>query len=355
MKPNKYFFLVLLALNVLVQVFYWGYFREQVQILYHAQQAEGFWAEVVAILYPRFFVEKHRFDLPFFLLKTEQILWRLLILSIFLGIFWRFSSKHFFESSFWKVSLARSRVVFLQIVLTCGWVYESFTWYKSLVRLSHLKELYQPYWLLRFVPFPNEEDLFYWFSACYIALLLSFIPQISAYFWALAVALLICLQGFLYGFGKIDHTYTTWLYVSMLLPFLLQNKAQVEAWALRLMQCVVAMVYFQAGLEKLLISGIDWLSPETLRSHLLAHPTPLGLQVAESTVLCSLGGVFLMSFQLGFICILFFPSLKYVFLLAGVCFHIATFVLLGIGGIVSFWYLVYIIWLLGEKPEAGVS
>jgi len=350
MKLNRNVYWLLLT-NVVLQGFYWLYFREEIIRLYYSEQVEGFWVEVVKTFYPRFFVEKYRFDLDFFLKKAEQILWRLLLISIFLAFLSKFIKKNIFHH-FFSVTLERRKVVFLQILLTCGWVYESFTWYKSLLRLAYLKELYEPYLLLRFVPFPETESFFYWFVALYVCFLLSFVPRVAGIFWVFSVALIIILLGFLYGFGKLDHTYATWLYVSILLTFLLQNQKQVDAWALRLMQCVVASVYLQAGLEKLLISGWEWFSPETLRHHLLTHATAWGITIAKSDVLCVLGSVFILFFQLGFVSILFFPKLKYIFLPSGVMFHIATFILMNVGGLLSYWYLVYVIFLLGEKQKS---
>jgi hypothetical protein len=356
MKPShKYGIAILIVANCLVQVFYWVYFRHQIEALYNAENPSGFWAKIVEIFYPRFFVEKYRYNLPFFFQKTEQILWRGATISTLIIGYLVFYKKSIFESNFWKVEVSRKKVVFLQIILAVGWIYESFTWYRSLLKLSYLRELYEPYFLLRFIAFPNEEQVFYWFAALYLGFLLSFIPQIASYFWTLSVAVLIILLGFLYGFTKIDHTYATWLYVSMLLPFLLKNQKIVEAWALRLMQSVVAMVYLQAGLEKHLISGWAWFLPQTLQSHLQAHPTEWGLQIAASPILCVLGSFLMIAFQLGFVSILFFPRLKYLFLIGGILFHISTFMLMDIGGLISFWYLIYIIWLLGEQSETNSS
>ncbi|GAB4128510.1 MAG: hypothetical protein OHK0045_02780 [Raineya sp.] len=348
-SSHKYIIFSLLLANLLIQLFYWGYFRQEIHHIYTVERIEGFWASIIKIFYPRFFVEKHRFDLNFFLQKTEQILWRLALVSVSIAIILVFAKEKINYFFFNSKLIERKKIVFLQIVLTCGWVYESFTWYKSLMRLSQVKDLYEPYLLLRFIPFPEAEALFFWFAIFYLFLLLSFVPRIAPIFWSLSVVLIIILLGFLYGFSKIDHTYATWLYVSMLLPFLLRNETQVDAWALGLMQWLVALVYLQAGLEKILISGWDWFSPSTLRSHLLLHPTAWGLKIADEPFLCVLGSIFMIVLQVGFVSILFFPRLKYFFLPAGAFFHVATYLLMNIGGLISFWYLVYIIYLLGEK------
>ena len=350
MKPtHKHIILFLIAVNLFLQLFYWTYFRQQISTIYFNENTEGFWVKLIETFYPRFFTEKYRFDIHFFFKKTEQILWRFALISILFSGILAFFRKELTSFFLKKTVLERKKVVLLQTMLALGWLYESFTWYKSLVHLSQIKELYEPYLLLHLIPFPDTESLFFWFAIFYVFLLLSFVPRIASFFWSLSIILVVVLLGFLYGFSKIDHTYATWLYVSILLPFLLQNKSKVDAWALNLMQCVVAMVYLQTGLEKIFISGWDWFSPATLRSHLLLHPTTLGIQIANSPFLCILGSIFMISFQLGFASILFFPKLKYVFLISGVFFHISTFILMNIGGLVSFWYLVYVIYLLGEK------
>ncbi|MDX1904809.1 MAG: HTTM domain-containing protein, partial [Thermonemataceae bacterium] len=316
---------------------------------------EAWFKILIEQIYPRFLTEKHRFDLDFFITKAEQVLLRFTLLHFFSLLFLHYLFKKE-DLKFWNISISSSKVVFLQIWLSVVWAYESLTWYKSLLRLGKASAFYEPYFLLKIFDFPSETTLFWLFGALYLLLVLSFVPKISVWAWSTAVILLLILQGFLYGFGKIDHTYTTWAYVSTIFLFLLQEKNKSEtnetnAWALRLMQVVIAMVYLQTGIEKLLIGGLNWFEPATMQTHLLAHPTTIGLFLANSELICVLMSIFVMVLEIGFPLILFYPKLKIPILLMGLAFHTGTFVLLGVGGFPSLWWLIYIIWFLEFKTN----
>lgn len=364
MKTNRLFLYIVLIINLLFQIVYWTFLKDEIIVVYQNPENASKWlTNLIDTFYPRFFTEKHRFQLEFFLGKAEQILIRFSFLSILALAFyyrnivfrWRLFNTSFIQN-FWNISIQRNKVVFLQVFLAIVWIYESFTWYKSLKLLSRAVEFYEPHFLLKWIPFPTEESVFYWFIALYFAVLASFWRKWAAPFWVLALCIILILQGFLYGFGKIDHTYATWGYVSMLLPFLLieikKNTKEIQAWSLRLMQLVVACVYLQTGLEKLMIAGFTWFEPQTLQTHLLSHPTTWGLWISQSDALCVFLSVIVIFFELGFILIMVYPKSKYVFLPMGVLFHIGTFVLMNVGGFPSLWWLVYVIWFLGEEKQS---
>ncbi len=359
--PNVSLKWKLLAAIFLIEIWavaiFYGYFRKEIMALY--QGKESVWAGVVEILYPRFFTEKYRFSIDFFLQKGEQVLWRVVAISwIAVGIYFWGLKKDVFER-FWQINTSYHRVRFLQIFLLAGWLYESLTWYKSLLRLSQASVFYEPHLLFKYLPFPSQALIFWSFAVLYAFGLLSFLPKYGSIFWFLTSVQLVVFQAFLYGFGKLDHTYATWTYTSLLLGFLLYEaeKAKkgnwVNAWALKLMQVVVASVYLQVALEKLLTSGLRWFAPETMQMHLLSHPTALGLWVAQYPILCTSLSVIALVWQLSFVLILFFPPLKIPILLGGVLFHTFTFILMNVGGFPSYWFLVYVIWFLELKklPE----
>jgi hypothetical protein len=363
MKKSKRFLYIILFINVFVQAVYWLFLKEEILLVYkNPQLASSWFVNMIDTFYPRFFTEKHRFSIEFFLGKAEQILIRFAFLSILTLFFYYrevISRLVVLNKStihhFWNVTVHRNKVIFLQAFLAIVWIYESFTWYKSLKLLSRAVEFYEPHVLLKWIPFPSEEQLFYWFTGLYLAILTSFWKKWATQCWILAVCIILILQGFLYGFGKIDHTYATWGYVSMLIPFLLveikKETKEIQAWGLRLMQLVVACVYLQTGLEKLMIAGFTWFELQTLQTHLLSHPTALGLWVAQSDTLCVFLSIMTIVFEVGFISIMVSPKSKYIFLLMGVLFHTGTFVLMGVGGFPSLWWLVYVIWFLGEKEQ----
>ncbi|MDW8296708.1 MAG: hypothetical protein RMJ97_07460 [Raineya sp.] len=345
------------SIDVVLIGVYYGYLETEILNFYAGKESWLAW--ITELLYPRFSVEKYRFSADFFLQKTEQILYRVVIGSWIVALIYISSQKKKFFENFWQISTTYHRVRFLQLFLIAGWLYESFTWYQSLLRLSQASVFYEAHLLFRWLAFPSQEAIFYGFALLYALWLLSFLPKYGSIFWLLATLEIICLQAFLYGFGKLDHTYATWTYTSLLFTFLLReaekNKVApiIHAWALKLMQVVVACVYLQVALEKLLISGTDWFLPSTMQTHLITHPTALGLWIAQYPFLCSLLSTLAILWQLSFVCILFFPSLKIPILLTGVLFHTFTFILMNVGGFPSYWFLIYVIWFLEKKlPES---
>ena len=48
----------------------------------------------------------------------------------------------------------------------------------------------------------------------------------------------------------------------------------------------LSLVLFSAGLNKLRISGLDWITTDTFQNYLLVHETPIGLRVVQWPLLC---------------------------------------------------------------------
>lgn len=358
-QHNKHWqasFLILLIFNILIICSYYALFRKELVALYNNKPS--ILESITMWLYPRFFTEKHRLSVEFFLHKSEQVVWRWSIFSTLFLWFIKLLCNNKLEH-FWQIHTTFARVRFLQLFLIVGWLYESFTWYKSLLKLSHAKAFFEPHLLFRWVVFPSENAIFYGFALLYVCWLLSFWKKYGSFFWGIAIFLIILFQALLYGFGKIDHTYATWTYVSILFTFLLYEAERsstpnfVDAWSLKLMQVIIACVYLQVSLEKVFISGWKWFLPETMQSHLLTHPTALGLWIAQNSFLCSFLSISVLIWQLGFVAILFFPSLRIAILLTGVLFHTLTFVIMNVGGFSSFWFLVYIVWFLEKKEPSA--
>jgi hypothetical protein len=169
----------------------------------------------------------------------------------------------------------------------------------------------------------------------------------------IAALVFLLMQGWLFSFEKTDHTFSTLTYAALLMPFLLHEYTKAvrdgmmtqAGWPLQLIQVCIAMVYLMAGLEKLLIGGLDWISPDSFRSYLYLHQAPAGVWVARSDLLCTVLPLGAMLFQLGFICILFFPRLKLLIILSGIAFHTGTYVLLEVGWYINAWVFVYIFFL----------
>jgi hypothetical protein len=193
-----------------------------------------------------------------------------------------------------------------------------------------------------------------WLISC---IFLFFGKYNTIFFAILGGFLFVLMEGYLFSFHKIDHHTALLTYLLFLLPFLLysqkkaiqKNSLIVDAWALFLMRLSVVSAYFLAGLEKVLIGGFAWLSPEHIQIHLKSHESSLGLWLAKFDIFCTFLGLLGILFELLFILILFFPKLKYSILFFGIGFHLSNYFLLGVGALLHPWILCYVIWLNIEK------
>jgi hypothetical protein len=225
--------------------------------------------------------------------------------------------------------------------------------------LSKAKVFYRPILLLKFfnLPFPSETGiliLYILFITSCIACIFNFQ---SIVFSIIALIVFVLIQGYIFSFEKFDHGFATYTYSAMVMPFLLWQTSKAKSngqthfsdWAIPLIRLVICMCYLFSGLEKIFISGIDWIRPESFRAHLLIHETTLGLKIVSSNLLCSLFAIGTILFQLSFISILPYPKLKWVILPIGITFHISTYLLMNVGGYFNPWILVYFFFIDWEK------
>lgn len=341
---------------------YWLELRYWVQLAYH-QQAPDWFQSIIQWVYPRFGIEKQRFSLHFFLAKADQVIGRFALVSLgslfFLFLYRqknRFRQKinHYWNGHTLRKNAQRQLQVFAALMFLFTW-----DWYFYLQTLSHARAFYTPVLPFRILglPFPAEH----WLLVFYIVFLLANVALLFRYkvVWAsiVSVLLFVLLQGYMYCFHKLDHTYATLTHVALLVPLLAwyeqksrrQQQAQVPAWVWQLMQVTIVLTYFQAGLEKLLIGGVEWMYPQTFRTYLYLHPTALGNWISGSNFWCTILPLGAMLFQLGFVIIIFYPRLKLFFLPVGILFHLGTFLLFGIGWYYSPWMLTYLFFIEWKK------
>jgi len=340
-----------LATWLLLTALYAGWLRGLVVAAFD-DTAPGWFMAVVNGLYPRFAVEKHRFELSFFLRHADQIVIRFGLVNLALVAF--FIAKHKLPAfnrwwyRFWAVRESTTRIrVYTGAIYACV-LFFSYDWYWALARLYQARDFYRPLLLLRWlhVPFPPLVVIAVLCSVLVISSLLVIFRFQELLFTVLVAAVFTVLQAWIYSFEKLDHAFAPLTYVLWLMPWLLhQTQYGQPQWALSLIRVVIATVYLQAGLEKLLIGGSEWLAPETFRNYLYLHPTATGLWVARYEWLCVLLPLLGLLFQLGFISIIFYPKLRRVLLPAGILFHTGTYVLMDVGGLVNAWVWLYVLFL----------
>ena len=318
---------------------------------------------IIDFLYPRFWVEKYRFSPLFFEAKVQQLALRLCIVGFFLGafVFLRQSSANFREklTNFWSIKTNLLNVRILQVFLAIIIFYCSWDWLIILGNLYEWKSFYQPVFLLKILGLPFPE--FHWLGLGYFCLMLGLISLIFNYLSNISIwfilGIFVLFQGYIMSFHKIDHTYATVTDALLGMPFLIQEAKKAskrgeifcEAWALRLIQLMIAIAYFLAGLEKILIGGFEWFSPLTLQTYLQMHHTYGGLWLAQFPILCSLLAILAVGFELFFPLGIIFPKLLVFILLGGIAFHLSTYFLLNAGGLVSPWWLLYVFYVDWSK------
>jgi uncharacterized membrane protein YphA (DoxX/SURF4 family) len=310
------------------------------------------WMEsLLQTLYPRWTVERLRLKPAFFLRKADQLLVRSWLLSL-TGIgLWVFLKEPYLHkwAIWWNTPVARSKLSMLERVFFILLCLYSLDFWTYLPAPHPLSAFYRPVSFLSTLHLPLPSPLFSYgwcalLTGSCIGSVIGFRPVWCA---GLAACCFVCIQAWLYSFEKIDHTYVPLTYAALLMPLFAWQLRQgegplVSGWVLRLVRLSIAWVYFQSGLEKLLISGWEWFEPHTLIHHLQMHPTVLGYWVAQQEWLCGLLLWVVMAFEVGFPLILFFPGLRWVILGMGIGFHWGTLLLMDIGGWLSPWIASYL-------------
>jgi hypothetical protein len=311
---------------------------------------------LVEAFYPRFAVEKQRFDLLFFLNKADQVILRLNLVLLLSALVMSLRQQTFMRRlklRLFNVRKDKRSLQLLLLIFYTGYLSYVSVWYEDLALIARLVPFYKPisvYQLFN-IPLPSVEFLHTVFFIMMLSGVLV-ILHIRPFFASVVNALsFLFLQGYFYCFEKIDHRFATLTIAVMLMPFLVhillksRQYRTFNAWPLQLIRFGIAMTYLLAGLEKLFTSGFSWASAETFRTYVFLHQAPLGLQLAESDFLAHLLPFLGILFQIGFICILFFPTYRLWFILSGIAFHIGTVLLLNVGDFMNPWIFMYIFFI----------
>lgn len=332
---------------------------------YFNGSAPDWFNSMIELIYPRMNTERNRFPVSFFEEKALQVVVRIsFVLSGFAAFLFlkeKFISFRIFTRKFFNGYTECHQISILRILFYLTLLYFSLEFYNDLLVLSSIKVFFKPVFLLKVTGLGFPSELLG--LTLYVILLLSCILCIlniyPVFASITAVLTFIYFQAVFFSFEKIDHGYTTLNYAGLIMPFLLYLKKKnenhgsllVPDWPLQLIKLSLCLCYLLAGLEKLFISKGAWVSSVTFKSYLYLHQAPLGMQVLNYPILCTALPIAAMIFQLGFISILWNEKLKWVFLPAGILFHIGTVLLLGISSIINPWIFTYIFFIQWSKIE----
>lgn len=376
-QKNKFWLFIFLLL--LFQFLYWFWIRNYTLAYFDTNTPSNWFSEVAESLYPRLKTEKYRFDTSFFIKKSDQIAIRFLFVSFIFSLFlipkfYQKAKLFFIKNSVYSQKMTRNSQYFLIIYFLISNVLLSNEWLEILTEYHQIAILYEPISFYKFVSssFPSLSFLTNSF------LFLKIITGIGILFCVLhlffkkinvfKIILLFCvvissslfiyLQGFLYGFGKIEHTYATWNWVCILLPFWIYqtnfHKSKLNSTHLipqnYFLFLAVGLIYTISGLEKLFIGGLDWINGNALLSYLQNSPTDLGQNLSKFPLLITLLSILTITWETGFFLILHKNQyIRLTLIFIGVCFHIGTYFFLGVGHYFSPWIWVYVFLLFSKK------
>jgi len=315
------------------------------------------WFETaIKFLYPRFEIEKERFDVTFFLSRADQVLYRFTVVSIiFSTVFYLVKTSATFQiklNDFWNRETSKKNIAVLRVLFYLSLIYIFYDAYTDLILLYNAKAFYKPVLLLRLlhIGYPAHIQSLLIFIGYAGSCLLVVFNVLPVLFSVLSAAFLILVEGLFFSFEKIDHGFAPLTYAALIFPLLLYqvkktDDEKVNGWPLRLITVCIALVYLMSACEKLLLSGIKGISMESFRLFLHLHNTPLGLIMAKNNLLCTLLPGMALLFQATFVLILFFPRLKVFILSAGITFHVMVYLLFNIGALVHPWVLSYMFFI----------
>jgi hypothetical protein len=356
---NKKKSIILLAgLSIIclgLALFYFSHARGWVSMAYEGNAPV--WLEnLMQLVYPRFEVEKHRFELSFFINKADQLVFRLIFLAFITALYFILARSGHYQQrleSFWNRKEKRKKIRNLIIVFYLGVIYYCADWLIDLSQFWNIHAFYKPIPIYKAlgINFPSVSIIFGIYLTLILASLSIVVRVKPLLFSIIATFCFIYLQGLMYSFEKTDHRYATLTYAMILMPFLIYEEKNAgegtlqKGWPLQLIKVSIVLVYFFAGIEKLFTSGFSWVSVETFRTYIYLHQAPVGLLAAKNEWAALFLSTMALVFQLGSILVLFFPRLTTLFIIGGISFHAGTVLLFGIGDYFTPWLFVYIFFI----------
>ncbi len=386
---TKYIFWIIILLIILSQILYWFWIRNYTLDYFDINNNSKNWfSNLVESLYPRLKIEKYRFDASFFIKKSDQIAIRFLFVSsifslFFIPKFYQKAKSFFITHSVYSQRITRNTQLFFIIYFLISNVLLSIDWLEILAEYSQIAILYKPISFYKFLS-PFFPSLSFFKNSFIFLKIITGIGIISCLLslsfrdnfliklllfscLILSSVLFIYLQGFLYSFGKIEHTYATWNWVCILLPFWLFNNwssvgttAKVETLKTSnnlisqnyLLFLAVGLIYTSSGLEKIFIGGLDWINGNALLSYLQNSPTDLGQNLSNYPFLITLFSIMTILWETSFLLILHKNKyIRFTLIFVGICFHVGVYFFMNVGHYFSPWIWVYVFLLPSLKQR----
>lgn len=244
----------------------------------------------------------------------------------------------FFLSLSHPINLSIFRIIFaLSLFFQISW--EVIFFYST---LPH-ELLFPPVGLGWIVPYlPISPEIAVWIAYAYFffcfTLLIGFYSRLSALLTAVTAFYIFGIQTF---FGSVSHSHHHIVMFCLVLAvcpcgdflsidsLIVRNQsAKHQTPALAILWIMMGLIYFYPGFWKLYTSGLDWALSDNVMFHLYSKWSwnewiPF-FRVDHYPILYRLSGLGTLFFEVGLLCFLFIPYLRFVPILIGISFHFLT-------------------------------
>ena len=116
-------------------------------------------------------------------------------------------------------------------------------------------------------------------------------------------------------------------------------------WPLQMIKCVFAIIYFEAGYQKLVTSGLSWALSDNLRNIFLAAEQPTGLLLSQYPILCQILASLTLLCEISAPLVLVHRLFAKMILPQLFLLHIGTILTLGSAGAFTPYLICYVFWL----------
>jgi predicted DCC family thiol-disulfide oxidoreductase YuxK len=322
--------------------------------------------------------DREHTPLEYYVASSRVQFSRLVVLAVCMqaivvaGLLWRETRRTvtaFFTATSAPINLAVFRIVFFAVLFHCVDV-EHVVWFSQIPPELRFPPIGLG-WLLPYVPVDPTTAAFTAaiLQVCCLSALVGFFSRTSA---GLAALLSVYVLGIPQLYGKVNHYHYLVAFAAILAASPCGDALSVDAvrnaWRrandgqtappgpsmsyalpLRFVWLLMGLLYFFPGFWKLWSSGFDWIFSDNLRLQMYSKWLEYGdwtpfFRLDQHPALSQMGALFTIAFEISFVFLVFFPSLRLLAPLGGLVFHTLTYVFMCIFFNVTAFYVAFVDW-----------
>lgn len=290
----------------------------------------------IQYLYPKIEIYKNTIDSNALINRANQLIYRsgFILIGVNIIYYYRYQLNIYFNN----VNFYPKHIEISYFIYSLYFLYTCFDWVLEIPNLFRLAEFHTP--LYPTFIFGNSLPSPYLFAVVFLIGTAGLVLTRSDQSKTKSIGAIMMLFNLLFlhstfcSFGKIDHGYATYFIIAMILP--------VYFWTndhrfIRFIQIAITLCYAMSGLEKITLSGIDFINPDHFKNILFMHPTSIGNWIKQYDVLCFIIPTTTLLIQLSAPFIFFKPKLIPLWVISAILFHWGAYLIMNIGGFHSPW------------------